>query len=624
MDHTRWWNDAVIYHIYPRSFLDTNGDGYGDLNGITAKLPYLRDLGIDAIWMGPIFRSPQVDNGYDVADYRAVDPLFGTNDDLQRLIDDAHRQNIRVLLDLVFNHTSDRHTWFQRSSSGDPDYADYYIWRDPPPGGGRPNDWGSFFSDDAWTWHPGRGQYYLHLFAVEQPDLNWEHPRVREELADIANFWLDRGVDGFRMDVINMISKAPGLPSLNGASPSGIYIDGPRMLEYLQEFRRRLRRRDEIVLVGETPAITPGAARSYTAAGAGALDMVLLFDHLTVDHGPGGRWDPQPLRPDRLGEVVAAQQEWLAAPSWPSIYMSNHDQPRIVSRYGDDREFRFESATALAGFFYLQRGTPIVYQGDEIGMANYPLSGVNEIVDIESLHAYHTLVDGDRVPPDIAFHRIARNARDNGRTPMQWSSAEYGGFTPAGGAPPWFPVNPDYPVWNVEAQLSEAPENSGASRGGHDEPRANRRIAQGEKHDDTAEELAPPSTVLAFYRRLFEVRRESEVLRRGSIAFDAPTRESAPPRGDANREDDARSLRGSRNDSLISYTRAFGDSRIRVVVNLSSEEMPPEDAVLERIRTGRLLLSNYPVPIGAAATHVGGNLHGNMRPWELRVIEEQK
>ncbi len=532
-----WWQDGAIYHIYPRSFLDTDGDGFGDLPGITARLPYIRRLGVDAIWMGPIFSSPQIDNGYDISDYLTVDPLFGTNDDLYRLIEEAHRLDIRVLLDLVFNHTSDRHRWFESSRRRKDGCDDFYIWRDGDPSrpDGLPNDWRGFFSLPAWSYDAERGQYYLHLFAREQPDLNWDNPAVRAALREVANFWIDRGVDGFRMDVINLISKQPSLPSLNGASPSGIYLDGPRVLEYLQEFRSGLHDRKGIVLVGETPGITPDAASRYTLPENRALDMVLLFDHVMVDHGPEGRWDPTALNPRDLAATCTRWQRAIAPPRHPSLYMSNHDQPRVVSRYGDDGTFRYESAVALAMYFYLQRGTPIVYQGDEIAMANFPFSRVEEIVDIESSNAYRWLTDERGVDAGSAQRRVFRQARDNGRTPMQWDDSRHAGFT--AGDSPWFPVNPDYTEWNVKCQ------KDGRS-----------------------------SSVLDAYRRLLSVRKSTPVLHGGSyeaLEFDAPP-------------------------TVVGFRRVLGEDEAIIVVNLGSG-----DAAVRIDRAdcdARVLLSNYPDP----------------------------
>ena len=569
MQQQPWWKEALIYHIYPRSFRDANGDGFGDLKGIIEKLDHIRDLGADAVWMGPVFRSPQVDNGYDISDYRDIDPLFGTIETMDQLIESAHEKGIKILLDLVFNHSSDQHHWFRESlRNPDGQYGDYYIWRDPAPDGGPPNNWRSFFSVPAWSFSPERGQYYLHLFAPEQPDLNWENPRVREELAEAANFWLRRGVDGFRLDVINVISKKPGLPSMVNGERQGLFIDGPKVLDYLQEFRSRLDRRDEIVLVGETPGVTPEAARRYTLPENRALDMVLIFDHVMLDHGPGGRWDPRPLKIDKLRRVLNDWQATLGEPAWPSIYLSNHDQPRVVSRYGDDGEYRFESATALATAFYLQRGTPIVYQGDEIAMANYPIARPEEIVDIESRNAYTFLVKEEGVDPDSALERVRNNARDNGRTPMQWSEADHAGFT-APGNTPWYPINPDYRTENVRAQsLCPASEEMEAQSKTSTERRS----------------------VLCYFRRLFALRRKEPALRAGEFA----------------------SLSLPEASNLVAYLRQSENEQILVVTNLSGTEEawePPAGPF-------ELLLSNHE-PRNRGTEEI-------LRPWECRILRRRR
>ena len=560
MDAQPWWKHTPIYHVYPRSFRDTNGDGFGDLPGITEKIPYLASLGVGALWMGPVFRSPQVDNGYDISDYRDIDPVFGSLDDMDRLIGAAHGEGIRVLLDLVFNHSSNQHPWFC-ASENDPDgpYGDFYIWRDAPEEGGLPNNWRSFFSVPAWSWSHRRGQYYLHMFAPEQPDLNWENPRVREELAAVANFWLQRGVDGFRLDVINVISKAPGLPSIpESAAPCGAraatgrYIDGPRVLEFLQEFRSRLKSEREIVLVGETPGVSIQTAQRYTAAEHKALDMVLLFDHLAVDHGPGGRWDPAPWTPGQLAEVIREQQTGLSGSSWPSLYVSNHDQPRVVSRYGSSTAYRSASATAIATLFYLLRGTPILYQGDEIAMANYPLQRPEEIVDIESSNAFRDLTLHQGIDPHEAFRRVAENARDNSRTPMQWTGETHGGFT-VPEATPWFPVNPDHTEWNVMAQ--EEPGND---------------------------------SVLQYHRKLLALRAASPALREGDFCL----------------------LTAADSVDVIAYRRTRSEQTVTVVVNLS-----PRVAALPAdgdIRTAEVLLRNYPEPDVGERT---------LAPYEAVVLE---
>lgn len=568
-----WWKESAIYHIYPRSFQDTNGDGVGDLPGIIRRLPYLRDLGVGALWMGPVFRSPQVDNGYDVSDYRDIDPLFGTPTDMDRLIAHAHDLGIRVLLDLVFNHSSNQHRWFQASTT-DPDgpYGSYYIWRDPAADGGPPNNWRSFFGGPAWSWESTRGQYYLHLFAPEQPDLNWEHPPVRAALADVARFWLERGVDGFRMDVINMISKRDGLPDLPPNGDLVDIIDEDRVLRYLQEFRAALPEFPELFLVGETPHVSPDFARRVTARETAALDMVLLFDHVEVDNGPGGRWDPVAPDPPRLAGTVAAQQQILAGSSWPSLYLGNHDQPRAVSRFGDARRFRGRSAAALALWFYLHRGTPIVYQGDEIAMANVPLERAADIVDIESANALQELVAAG-VAPDEALARVRRRARDNGRTPMQWSADGGAGFTDDG--TPWYPPAPDYPDWNVAAQLSATPSDDPQSTG-----------------------------PLPFYRRLLSVRKDRPVLVRGDF------------------------LPLITDTAVQAYLRRDGATAVLVIANLSSTATPLAPVLaeaLERAPAEAILLSTTPIRAAEAGPEAAmtqaARPSRHLDPWAACALE---
>jgi oligo-1,6-glucosidase len=630
---TPWWKDTTIYHIYPRSFRDTNGDGIGDLPGIIEKLPYLRDLGIGAIWMGPVFRSPQVDNGYDVSDYRDIDPLFGTIADMERLIDTAHRHGIRVLLDLVFNHSSDRHEWF-RASVADPSgpYGDYYIWRDAPgddgapvrhdtPPGERPahaeatrvaaagrpapasplpNNWTGFFTGPTWTWSPERGQYYLHLFAPGQPELNWENPTLRREFAMIANEWLDRGVDGFRMDVINFISKKDGLSSVPPEcrlleDQMTRIIDEERTLRYLAELRARLHRADEILLVGETPHISPATARAYTDPGAKALDMVLLFEHMMVDHGAGGRSDPRPWQPLELMRTLATQQERMSDRVWPSLYMGNHDQPRIVSRFGDPASHRVASATALATLFYLQRGTPIVYQGDEIGMANFPFADPGQIQDIEGRNVYAELVEQAGLPPEEALRRVRAMARDNSRTPMQWTTENGAGFSTGG--TPWFPVNPDHREWNVAAQAGTE------------------------------------DSILGYYRRLLRLRRENQALREGAFALVADAAESsvaiyrrwvAPegnaPDGDLTAPEAHAPVGSAPAGHAMVPTTAEGrtspiDREALILVNLSSHSAPIPSQPGDGLDGRPLLLANYPALDSPAVSPVD-----DLRPWEARVL----
>ncbi|GAB6090547.1 alpha-glucosidase [Spirochaeta dissipatitropha] len=559
-----WWKNAVIYHIYPRSFMDANGDGIGDLQGIIQKLPYLAELGVDAVWMGPVFDSPHVDNGYDVRNYRSIDPMFGSDRDMADLIDAAHAHGIKVLLDLVLNHSSDQHAWFQASAaSREGEYADYYIWRDPAQDGGPPNSWKAVFGGPAWTWVEARQQYYLHLFSPQQPDLNWEHPALRSELTEIANFWIERGADGFRMDVINFISKAQDFPELEERGVHGVFIDGPRMLEFLQEFRAGLIDQD-VVLVGETPGVTAEAARAYTDPENKALDMVLTFEHLEVDQIPGSKWEPRSWQPADLMKVLADWQTLTAEPRWHALYMSNHDQPRVVSRYGNDGTYRYESASALAVLWYLQRGTPIVYQGDEIGMRNFPIQGYNDLSDLESRNAWESMED-EGLPREEILRRIRRVARDNGRTPMQWTGEKHAGFTEADA--PWYPLNPDSSEWNAESQ---AQSENGRS-------------------------------LLQFYQQLLILLKD-EVFRSGDFT-----------------------LLGGGSTWTAYQRRSAGETAI-VVVNLSDECLEPEifsSALPTAPENCELLLCNYMEGSSSVEAGTGaafGAASGELRPYEARVL----
>ena len=458
-----WWKSAVAYQIYPRSFADGNGDGVGDLPGIRQRLDHLERLGVDVVWLSPVYRSPMDDNGYDISDYQDVDPLFGSLADLDGLIADLHERGMKLIMDLVVNHTSSAHAWFQESrSSREGPKRDWYWWRPPRPGhvggmpGAEPTDWESVFSGPAWTYDPGTGEYYLHLFAESQPDLNWENPAVRQAVYTMMNWWLDRGVDGFRMDVINLISKAvveqpPGLVD-GEAGPS--VLNGPRVHEFLQEMHREVfaGRPAGLLNVGETPSTTVEQARLYTDAERRELDMVFQFEHVDLDSGPGGKWDIVPMTSRDLKESLARWQEGLADVGWNSLYLGNHDQPRCVSRFGDDSPaHRARSAKALATVLHLHRGTPYIYQGDELGMANAPFRGIDDIRDLESRNAYGAAV-ARGVDPEQAMAAIRHKGRDNARTPMQWDASEHAGFTTG---TPWLAVNPDHAEVNAAAQVGD-------------------------------------------------------------------------------------------------------------------------------------------------------------------------
>ncbi|WP_424643236.1 glycoside hydrolase family 13 protein [Embleya sp. AB8] len=487
-----WWKSAVVYQIYPRSFADSDGDGVGDLAGITARLDHLSGLGVDVLWLSPVYPSPQDDNGYDISDYRDIEPLFGTLADFDRLLAAVHERGMRLVMDLVVNHTSDEHPWFRESREG-PNSAkrDWYWWRaGQPDGGGPPNNWGSFFSGSAWQLDDASGEYYLHLFSAKQPDLNWENPEVRQAVYALMRWWLDRGVDGFRMDVINLISKDPRLPdgvllgdgALLGDGPHGngpygngpygngpygngpyangpygdgspYYVSGPRVHEYLREMHREVfaGRPERLLTVGEMPGVTLEHARLFTDPARGEVDMVFQFEHVGLDFGRH-KFDVRPLRLTALKESLGRWQAGLAEVGWNSLYWNNHDQPRIVSRFGDDGPaYRARSATMLGTVLHLHRGTPYVYQGEELGMTNAPFASIEDVHDIEALGHYRQAVGAGEDPERVLTGLRARG-RDNARTPMQWDASAHGGFTTG---TPWLPVNPNHTTINAAAAVAD-------------------------------------------------------------------------------------------------------------------------------------------------------------------------
>ena len=437
-----WWKKAVIYQIYPRSFQDSNGDGIGDLPGIIQRLDYLQKLGIDAIWLCPVYVSPQDDNGYDIADYCAIDPVVGTMEDMERLIGEAKKRGIRIIMDLVLNHSSDEHPWFQeaKKSRSNPCH-DYYVWRegtaDAPPNGMK-----ACFGGSAWTWVPELGQYYFHQFSVKQPDLNWDNPKVRQEIYQIIRFWMDKGVGGFRLDVIDQIAKEPDL---------GITNNGPMLHTYLREMNRATFGGTDLVTVGETWGASPEIARLYSSPSGDEFSMVFQFEHMMLDQQPGGeKWDLAPLRLKDLKQVLAKWQTELYNTGWNSLFWNNHDLPRIVSRWGDEEMYRVQSAKMLATLLYGLQGTPYIYQGEELGMTNvrYP---IEEYRDIETLNLYRERM-AQGFPESSVLASIYAKGRDNARTPMQWSAEENAGFSTA---KPWIKVNPNYPEINVRRQMAD-------------------------------------------------------------------------------------------------------------------------------------------------------------------------
>jgi oligo-1,6-glucosidase len=560
-----WWTRSVVYQIYPRSFQDSDGDGVGDLRGIISRLDHLSALGVDVVWLSPIYRSPQDDNGYDISDYQDVDPSFGTLADLDELIAELHARGMKLLMDLVVNHTSDEHPWFLESRSGpDSPKRDWYWWRPPRDGlapgapGAEPTNWHSFFSGSTWELDEASGEYYLHLFSRKQPDLNWENPEVREAVYAMMRWWLDRGVDGFRMDVINLISKDTALP--DGPVVAGVwgdgsahYTDGPRVHEYLHEMHREVfeGRAHALLTVGETPGVTLDEARKYTDPARREVDMVFQFEHVGLDHGPGGKFDPKPLRLTDLKTTFGRWQTGLAEVGWNSLYWDNHDQPRVVSRFGDDGEHRVASAKALATLLHLHRGTPYVYQGEELGMTNAHFTRFDQYRDIESVNHVAQARTLASATDEQLLAGLAAMSRDNARTPVQWDDSPQAGFTTG---TPWLAVNPNH----VEVNAAAA-------------------------HAD-------PDSVFHHHRRLIELRHADPVVALGDFTMLLPA-----------------------DEQVYAYTRELDGDALLVVVNVSGAERAVDLGEAWPLDAdggwGALVLG----------THAGDGAPTVLRPWEARV-----
>ena len=469
----QWWKEAVVYQVYPRSFNDANGDGIGDLKGITEKLPYLAKLGINVIWLSPVFDSPNVDNGYDISDYFAIMSDFGTMEDFDEMLETAHKHGIKILMDLVANHTSDEHPWFKESrSSKDNPYRDYYIWKDPKgfDEDGNPippNNWASEFGGPAWEWDEATGQFYLHIFFKEQPDLNWENEKVREDLYSMVRWWLDKGVDGFRLDAINIISKPEGFPDdpstdfeKHTSSIPFVISNGTMVHPWMKELTRETFSRYDVMTVGETSATSPEDAKLWAGYHTGELNMIFHFDHMGVDNDPngklGGKWSYAPYKLTELKSILNDWQTTLEGNAWGSLYWNNHDQPRVVSRFGNDSdEFRTLSAKQLATTLHFMQGTPYIYQGEELGMTNVKFDSIEDYRDGDSIRFYEDMhVDHKRLSHEEAMQAIYIKGRDNARTPVQWDASANGGFSPEG-VTPWIAVNPNYPAINAEAVLAD-------------------------------------------------------------------------------------------------------------------------------------------------------------------------
>lgn len=459
---TSWWKDAIVYQIYPRSFNDSNGDGIGDINGITEKLNYLKTLGIDIIWLSPVYQSPNDDNGYDISDYQAIMDEFGTMADYDLMLKRAKELGIHIMMDLVVNHTSDEHAWFQASKqSKDNPKRDYYIWKDPLPDGSAPTNWGAAFGGSAWEYDEKTNQYFLHLFSKKQPDLNWENEAMRQDIYEMMRFWLEKGVSGFRMDVINMISKDRHFPDgkllkTGYGDGSPYYFNGPKVHDYLQEMHQEALTGYQTITVGEMPNVSVEQAKKYTGKDRQELDMVFHFEHVGLGDGELGKWSPEDWSLIELKAIFSTWQEGLDVVGWNSLYWSNHDQPRAISRFGNDSEaYRVRSGKMLATALHMLKGTPYIFQGEEIGMTNVSFNDLADYRDLETLNAYDELVGKDLLTNEEMLAAIHARGRDNARTPMQWSDEFQAGFTEG---TPWIPINPNYSDINVVAALED--ENS--------------------------------------------------------------------------------------------------------------------------------------------------------------------
>ena len=532
----RWWKESVVYQIYPRSFCDSNGDGIGDLNGITSKFDYLKELGIDVIWLSPVYKSPNDDNGYDISDYQAIMDEFGTMEDFDRMLAAAHERGIKIMMDLVVNHTSDEHKWFieSRKSTDNPS-RDYYIWRPAKEDGSLPNNWGSCFSGPAWEYDKTTDMYFLHLFSKKQPDLNWDNPAVRQDVFDMMNWWLKKGVDGFRMDVISLISKEPGLPDkepgINGYATFNVSANGPHVHEYLQEMRQKALNNADTITVGECSGVTLEEAKKYARSDEKELNMVFQFEHMDVDSDEkAGKWTTRKMDLRNLKKILTRWQKGLQDIAWNSLYWENHDQPRSVSRFGNDSdEYREISAKMLATCIHMMQGTPYVYQGEELGMTNCPFNTLDNFRDLESINAFHELTEQGKMTEEDMMAAIGYKGRDNARTPMQWDDSAYAGFSTAN---PWIMVNPNYTKINAKDQINRE------------------------------------DSVFKYYQKLIKLRHESELIVYGTY--------------DLILDDDK---------DIYAYIRTLGDEKLIVYCNFS--ENTREVELPEEFTNGKVLISNY-------------------------------
>ena len=556
----RWWKVSVVYQIYPRSFCDSNGDGIGDLNGITSKLDYLKELGVDVIWLSPVYKSPNDDNGYDISDYQDIMDEFGTMEDFDRMLATAHEKGIKIMMDLVVNHTSDEHKWFIESrKSTDNPYRDYYIWRPAKEDGSLPNNWGSCFSGPAWEYDKTTDMYFLHLFSKKQPDLNWDNPVVRQEVFDMMNWWLEKGVDGFRMDVISLISKEqPELPDkepgINGYATFNVSANGPHVHEYLQEMRQKALNNADTITVGECSGVTLEEAKKYARSDEKELNMVFQFEHMDVDSDEkAGKWTTRKMDLRDLKKILTRWQKGLQDIAWNSLYWENHDQPRSVSRFGNDSdEYREISAKMLATCIHMMQGTPYVYQGEELGMTNCPFNTLENFRDLESINAFHELTEQGKMTEEEMMAAIGYKGRDNARTPMQWDDSANAGFSGAD-ATPWIMVNPNYTKINAKDQVSRE------------------------------------DSVFKYYQKLIKLRHESDLIVYGTY--------------DLILDDDK---------DIYAYIRTLGDEKLIVYCNFS--ENTREVELPEEFTDGKILISNYnDAKVSEKIT---------LRPYEAIVIQK--
>ena len=556
----RWWKESVVYQIYPRSFCDSNGDGIGDLNGITSKLDYLKELGVDVIWLSPVYKSPNDDNGYDISDYQDIMDEFGTMEDFDRMLATAHEKGIKIMMDLVVNHTSDEHKWFIESrKSTDNPYRDYYIWRPAKEDGSLPNNWGSCFSGPAWEYDKTTDMYFLHLFSKKQPDLNWDNPVVRQEVFDMMNWWLEKGVDGFRMDVISLISKEqPELPDkepgINGYATFNVSANGPHVHEYLQEMRQKALNNADTITVGECSGVTLEEAKKYARSDEKELNMVFQFEHMDVDSDEkAGKWTTRKMDLRDLKKILTRWLKGLQDIAWNSLYWENHDQPRSVSRFGNDSdEYREISAKMLATCIHMMQGTPYVYQGEELGMTNCPFNTLENFRDLESINAFHELTEQGKMTEEEMMAAIGYKGRDNARTPMQWDDSANAGFSGAD-ATPWIMVNPNYTKINAKDQVSRE------------------------------------DSVFKYYQKLIRLRHESDLIVYGTY--------------DLILDDDK---------DIYAYIRTLGDEKLIVYCNFS--ENTREVELPEEFTDGKILISNYnDAKVSEKIT---------LRPYEAIVIQK--